>query len=457
MLISPWLGHLNTEYMTVLYGSMKKRGRSYLKWLTPGLGIKRWLVVLLMGITFISLGLAEIVIDLYRHQQLPDILATLMLRSLPNGVRILLAVGVGMSLVAVGLYKLSRSILEPFTGRHALSVVDVVYAHNVRRRGLKVVAIGGGTGLPSILRGMKRHTSNLTAIVTVADDGGSSGRLRRDLGILPPGDLRNNIAALANDEDLMTQLFQYRFGTGDLGGHSFGNLFLTALSSITGSMDRALVEAERVLAIQGSVLPATLDEITLMGEVWHADSAGLRSISGESKITEAGGVIERVFICPPDARAYPKSVQAILAADLIAIGPGSLFTSILPTLLIKGITEAIRASGALCVYVCNVATQPGETDGFDVADHILALERHIGSGLIDVVLANNHFPSLNAGENTHYVRPAPQEYEVTRHYQIVYADLTDVQHPWRHDPTKLAQALQEVYANYQASLLKETA
>ena len=350
--------------------------------------------------------------------------------------------------------KINRSLLAPYREKQSLPVVDMIYSHQQRKRGSRVVAIGGGTGLPSVLRGMKHHTSNLSAIVTVADNGGSSGRLRRDLGILPPGDLRNNIAALADDEDLMTQLFQYRFSVGELDGHSFGNLLLTALSDITGSMEQALAETERVLAVQGSVLPATLDDITLMGEVHLPGTERLVTIEGEEEITKAGGKIERVHIAPANARAYPKSMQTILSADMIVLGPGSLFTSILPSLLLNGIAEAVRASQALCVYVCNVATQPGETEGFDVADHLEALERHVGRNLFNVVLANDNFDSVNSGA-THYVQPAPAERAVTSRYEIVYGDLTDHQYPWRHDPVKLAEALQSCYANYQAALGRE--
>ncbi len=432
---------------------MKKTDFSYyLKWLTPGLGIKRWLLVALAGMTILGIGIAQIIVDVYRYEPLPDALYVLMLRPLPIAMRIIIAVGLGVGLVSIGLYKLNRSILAPYRANQPESVVDVIYSYTQRKRGPKVVAIGGGTGLPSVLRGMKHHTSNLTAIVTVADSGGSSGRLRRDLGILPPGDLRNNIAALANDEGLMTQLFQYRFSAGDLDGHSLGNLFLTALSDITGSMEQALQETERVLAVRGSVLPATLDDITLMGEVRYPNTPGLHAITGEEEITKAHGIIERVFINPPHARAYPRSVQAILAADLIVIGPGSLYTSILPSLLITGIAEAIRASNALTVYMCNVATQPGETDGFNVADHVLALERHVGPGLFQVVLANNHFPVENAGPQTHYVLPISDSHEVAQRYQVIYADLTDYHYPWRHDSGKLARALQQCYANNQAEL-----
>lgn len=321
---------------------------------------------------------------------------------------------------------------------------------NNHQKGLKLVALGGGTGLPAVLRGFRSLTSNITAIVTVADDGGSSGKLRRELGVLPPGDLRSNIAALADDEDLMTKLFQYRFSDGGLEGHSFGNLFLTALASITGSMERALLETGRVLAIRGRVLPSTVQDITLNAEVRKPDGKGLTRVIGESQITLAGGIIERVSITPENVRAYPESIRAILSAELIVIGPGSLFTSILPNLLISSIPDAIRANKtAIRVYVCNIATQKGETDNFTVADHVLALERHIGRDVFDVVLANNAYPTQNAGVNTRYVAPVPDDHPIRQRYALYEADLTEPLTPWRHSPTRLSQVLMEIAAQRQ--------
>jgi uncharacterized cofD-like protein len=426
---------------------MVRQWRSIRKLLTPGLGIKRWLILLGFGIAAVATAFAQLIIDLYRTEPLPGILYYLTLQFLPSYVRIIVGVVVGGAAIIIALYNLNRSILAPFVRRGPL--IDAMYSHSRRQKGIKLVALGGGTGLPSVLRGFKGETSNITAIVTMADDGGSSGKLRRELGVLPPGDLRNNIAALADDEDLMTQLFQYRFAEGGLEGHSFGNLLLTALSGITGSMDRALTEAARVLAIQGRVLPSTLHDVTLMGEVRGSDGSGLRRVVGESQITEAGGTIERVFISPENARAYPESIRAILGANLIVIGPGSLYTSIIPNLLVNGIPEAIRASSALRIYVCNVATQQGETDGFTVADHILALERHVGRGLFSVVLANNVYPTMNAGPNTRYVMPAAKDHDVYQRYEICEADLTDPQRPWRHSPPKLNRAILNIAAQRQ--------
>ncbi|MFC1959394.1 uridine diphosphate-N-acetylglucosamine-binding protein YvcK [Chloroflexota bacterium] len=426
---------------------MRKKLTTFRKWLSPGLSIKRWLLLIIVGILFLSMGVAQVILAL---DQSPSIVAS----GPSSDFLILLTLALGTVFVVIALYELNDTILTAYRVQNPQPIVDAMYDQYKRKQGITVVAIGGGTGLPSVLRSLKHLTSNLSAIVTVADDGGSSGRLRRTMGILPPGDLRNNIAALADDEEMMTQLFQYRFSTGDLDGHSFGNLFLTALSDITGSMDRALLEAARVLAVQGSVLPATLDNVTLVGEIWLPEKQGLQTVTGESEIPETGGKIERVFLEPPTTRAYPKSVQAILGADLIVIGPGSVYTSILPSLLVNGITEALRASNALIVYVCNVATQPGETDDFDVSDHVVALEKHVGSGLFQIVLANNHFPSTNASA-TQYVRPAQDKHEITTRYEIVYADLTDAQYPWRHDPAKLVGGLQYCFTNYQAASLQK--
>ncbi|NDJ77389.1 MAG: YvcK family protein [Chloroflexi bacterium] len=433
---------------TTRRGHIRHYRRVIIKWMTPGLRIKRWLVLLMFGITVLAVGLAQAIVSIYREADLPAFLYMVTLRFMPEWARIASAAIIGVSAIGIGLYGLNRSILAPFILRSHESLIDVVYAHNRRQRGIKVVAIGGGTGLPAVLRGLKAFTNNITAIVTVADDGGSSGKLRRELGVVPPGDLRNNIAALANDEDLITQLFQYRFAEGGLEGHSFGNLFLTAMANITGSMDRAVAETGRVLAVEGRVLPSTLqDDVTLMAEVRVPGESRLRRVSGESSITGTGGTIERVFLYPDQVRAYPETIRAILNAHLIVIGPGSLFTSILPNLLVNGIVEAIRASRAYTVYVCNVAMQPGETDGFMLVDHILALEAHIGRGVFDAVLGNGHYPTLNEGQQPQFVRQEPKHHAAYERYDIHLADLTDGERPWRHDPKKLAQALLAMYSS----------
>lgn len=310
----------------------------------------------------------------------------------------------------------------------------------------KIVAIGGGTGLSTLLRGLKAHTPFLTAIVTVADDGGSSGRLRREMGVLPPGDFRNCIAALADDEALITQLFQYRFGQGNgLDGHCFGNLFITALAEVTGSFERAIVETARVLAVRGRVLPSTLEDVTLVADVRQPigpNTAGLTRIQGESAIPKACQPIERVFLRPDRVRAYPNAVRAILEADLVIAGPGSLFTSILPNLLVPDIRRSIEVSDALKLYVCNVATQPGETDGFDVGQHMEALERHAGRGLFPYVLAN---AAQGEGQEHPSIQMVALHHSPDRGYRVISAALIDRAVPWRHDSDELAKQVMSFY------------
>ncbi|MDL1901383.1 uridine diphosphate-N-acetylglucosamine-binding protein YvcK [Anaerolineae bacterium CFX9] len=404
------------------------------KWLVPGIGVKRWVLVLLSGIVLMALSLALGVIK-FAEVTLESIITSI------GWLEISLGIIIGAVFVGIAFVRLSNTILTPYRRHQNGRVIDVVYAHSKRTRGVKVVAIGGGTGLPSVLRSLKAFTSNITAVVTVADDGGSSGRLRRDLGVLPPGDLRNNIAALADDESLMTQLFQYRFNKGDLGGHSFGNLFITAMSGVTGSLESALVETERVLNIQGRVLPATMEDVQLEADVIVPGSERPVRVRGESRITEAGGQIQQMYLHPDDVEAYTGSVQAILNADIVVLGPGSLFTSLIPNILVPGIAEALRATQAYKIYVCNIATQPGETDNFTVAEHIIALEKHLGRGVFQLVLANNAYPVENAGEFTHYVSPVPDHHEVLQRYEVRYVDLVDNERPWRHDPQKLAVAI----------------
>jgi uncharacterized cofD-like protein len=313
----------------------------------------------------------------------------------------------------------------------------------------KVVAIGGGTGLSTLLRGLKAHTPHITGIVTVADDGGSSGRLRRELGLLPPGDFRNCIAALADDEALITQLFQYRFGQGNgLNGHSFGNLFITALAAVTGSFERAIEEAGRVLTIRGRILPSTLEDVTLVADLALEPgtiSAGLTRVQGESAIPKAGRPIERIFLRPERARAYPEAVRAILGAEVIVAGPGSLYTSVLPNLLIEGIRKAVSVSPALRIYVCNVATQPGETDGYDVGQHVMTLQRHVGQDVFPYVLVNNN---LAPTRDDPQLQPVALCGAGDESYEVIEADLCDLDVPWRHDSSKLAARIMRLYDDW---------
>jgi uncharacterized cofD-like protein len=427
---------------------MKLLGRlrsSEWKWLYPGMGVKRWLLLLFVGITVIGLGLGYLLRDIYATRAFPPFVYYLTLQFVPRWARALLLGGVGLAVVAIAIVQLNRSLLSAVLPPGQAPVVDVVYQHRQRGRGPRAVAIGGGTGLSTLLRGLKRYTYNINAVVTVADDGGSSGRLRRELGVLPPGDFRNCIAALADDESLTTQLFQYRFREGNsLNGHSFGNLFISAMAEVTGSFERALLESGKVLAVRGRILPSTLQDVTLWAELVDEVAPG-RFVAGESQIPKARLPIERVFLEPGGVRPYPEALRAILNADLIIAGPGSLFTSVLPNLLVSDIVKAIRASPALKIYVCNVATQPGETEGFSVADHVAALERHIGPGVFANVLANDNFSFPLPGDIEQVALLLPPEEK----YTTITGDLVDERNPWRHDPARLAKALMDWYESQQ--------
>jgi uncharacterized cofD-like protein len=401
------------------------------------LGVKRWLILMVLGTALIGLGLAVILLDIYRAQPQSPWLAILSLRSLPRLARAAIFCATGLAILLFAVFRLNRSLLEPFR-RAGKPVVEVVAEHRRRERGPKVVSIGGGTGLSTLLRGMKERTSNLTAVVTVADDGGSSGRLRRALGLPPPGDLRSCLAALSNDEDLLSQLFQYRFREGEeLNGHSFGNLFIAALAGVTGSFDQGILEAGRVLAIRGRVLPSTLANVLLVADKTPKSGSRAIRVEGESRIPEVTGSICRVQLEPSEPPAYPGAIQVILNADMVTIGPGSLYTSVLPNLLVPDITEALRASKAFKVYICNIATQPGETDGYDVGHHLKAIENHVGSGLIDMVVANDRMEG-KLPEGVGWVA-LPQDQGMS--IPCYSADLADADRPWRHDSLKLTERL----------------
>lgn len=413
------------------------------RWLTLGLGIKRWLLLLLLGAAVTSVGWVYLLLVIIRGGWLPVWLTdTLTLQFLPLWLRVLLPLLVGVVIMLVAVFRLGRALVEPLRGGEG-AVVDSLYEYRMRGRGPSIVAIGGGTGLPGLLRGLGEHTANITAIVTVADDGGSSGRLRRELGVLPPGDFRNNLAALARDETLMTQVLQYRFGTqpngegqAELGGHAFGNLLLAALTGITGSFDEALLAAQRVLALRGQVFPSTLDSVDLVADVelpGQASDPVLR-VTGESAISDAGGRIRHLYLSREQVRAYPPAVRAIFQADLVVLGPGSLYTSILPNLLVPDLAEALRHTKAPVVYVCNLATQPGETDGYSVSDHVDALREHVPGDWLDAVIANNNLsvPPDTGGGDTHFVA-----LDTPSGLQLITADLVDEARPWRHDSHKL--------------------
>ncbi len=419
------------------------------RWLAVGIGIKRWLVLLAFGAAIMSVGWLDLLLALGRAEWAPSgVFGALTLQFLPLGLRVLLPLLAGGLLMLLAVIKLGKNLVEPLRAGPG-AVVDSLYDYRLRDRGPHIVAIGGGTGMPSLLRGLTAYTSNITAIVTVADDGGSSGRLRKELGLLPPGDFRNNLAALARDETLMTQVLQYRFGAPvgangpesssdrSLGGHAFGNLLLAALTGITGSFDEALLAAQRVLALRGQVLPSTLEDVTLKADVALSEET-IIEVVGESAIPKAGGRIERVRLDPAEARAYPPALRAIFQADLIVLGPGSLYTSILPNLLIGDLAEALRHCRAKVVYICNLATQPGETEDYSVADHVNAIQRHVPGDIVDVVVANDNFtiPSDAGGGHTRFVPLGP-----VGGVRVVARDLVDEARPWRHDSKKLARVV----------------
>ena len=414
---------------------------SFFKWLYPGMHVKRWFGLLSVGITLISLGVAYLMVHMYREQPFPEFVAYLTLQFVDRPLRGALFIASGLLVASLALMRLNKSLLSALlpAGMED-NIVDIVYQRRHLRQGPRVVAIGGGTGLSTLLRGLKEYTGNLTAIVTVADDGGSSGRLRRELGVLPPGDFRQCIVALADAEPLMTRLFQYRFGEGSgLEGHSFGNLFIAAMSAITGNFEKALRESSRVLAVTGQIIPSTLADVTLCAEFED------RVVSGESAIPKTRRPIKRIFLQPSHVPAYPEAVRAILQADLIVVGPGSLFTSVLPNLLVPDIVQSIRASGAVRIYVCNVATQEGETEAFTVDDHVKALSAHLGPDVFDYVLANNNFSmagELRGGAEMVALGDGAVD---GRTYQVVTADVINPEVPYRHDPKKLSHSIMQLF------------
>lgn len=419
-------------------------------WLRPGMFVKRWIILLALGVVTTSLGLAMGLAWIYRNYDFPQRVSGLVqavtLQFIPHPYRELLMVSVGSVLTIVGFWQLSRSLLAPFLDQRAdrRGLAEIIQAHRFgpAQPEFRVVAIGGGTGLSTLLRGLKAYNVDITAIVTMGDDGGSSGRLRQDFNIPPPGDIRNCLVALADAEPLMSELFQFRFPEvgSSLDGHSFGNLFIAAMTQVTGSFERALAESSRVLAVRGRVMPSTLENITVCAEFEDG-----RIVRGESEIGRQRGRIRRIFLDPEHPAAYEPAVLAILAADLIVLGPGSLFTSVIPNLLVGGIVQAIRASSALKVYVCNVTTQRGETEGFRVVDHVAALQRHAGGDVIDCVVVNDNLEPtrrLTASGVTGVSLDGLDE--LRGRVSVVLRDVVNPEQPWRHDAAKLAQVLVEL-------------
>jgi uncharacterized cofD-like protein len=406
------------------------------RWLYPGMHLKRWLVLLFLGITVLGLGAAIFLVDFYRRLPDDSLIFFLTGAGLDRPIRAALVALGGLLVTGIGVWGLMRSIVSPFVARGD-SVMEVLYTKRYLARGPRIVAIGGGTGLSTLLRGLKGYSANITAIVAVADDGGSSGRLRQQLGIVPPGDIRNCIAALADAEPLMTQLMQYRFPPGSgLDDHAFGNLFIAAMTAVTGDFEEAVRESNRVLAVRGQVLPATSVPLNL-----GAVLASGRRLHGQVAISHAEEPIDHVTIEPEDVRASSEALERILEADLVVIGPGSLFSSVLPNLLISDIRDAVAAANGLRVYVCNVATQPGETGAFSAAQHLEALFAHVGDGLVDFALVNGNQaarrPDGWLGQPVRVDERKLEEMQVA----VVEEDLVDEMNAHRHDSAKLAAAL----------------
>jgi uncharacterized cofD-like protein len=429
------------------------RVSQWFKWLAPGIAVKRWLLISAGGVVLASLGLAiwiKLTPIFKAIRLIEDVVGTLA-TILPNYISGPLVLLCGLLLIFWGQTRTLGSITGVLRSEGDEELIDVLLNHRRLHRGPKIVAIGGGTGLSTLLRGLKPYSANITAIVTVADDGGSSGRLRREIGVLPPGDIRNCLAALAAEEKLLTELFQYRFRAGDgLTGHSFGNLFLTAMSDITGDLEQAIAASSDVLAVQGQVLPATLSDVRL----W-ADLADGRRIEGESNITKAEGSIIKIGCTPANPPALPRVLQAIQEADYIIIGPGSLYTSVIPNFLVPEIAEAIaaRCKGGEnppvpCIYVCNIMTQPGETQGYTVSDHIRAIDAVCGQRLFSAVLVHKKPPSEHslmryAQENSHPVF-LDRETVSKLGRRVVSANVMDEDEETglvRHNPQRLAGVL----------------
>ena len=419
---------------------------NFTKWLYFGLHIKRWLFLLLVAVAVMGLGFAYLLREAYTTFEFPAQAYYITLQFIPRWLRGLLFIGVAGTLTLVAAWKLNQSIamaLLPASSAPG-DVFNLVYRNRTRERGPRIVALGGGTGLSNLLRGLKDYSANITAIVTVADDGGSSGRIRQSFNVIPPGDIRNCIAALAEAEPLVTELFQYRFDdrAGDgLSGHSFGNLFLTAMTEVTGSMEAAIEETSRVLAVRGRILPSTLEDVALIARFGNGDE-----VRGESQIPKHGAPPIAVRLDPREADANPLAVAAIRNAELIVIGPGSLYTSVLPNLLVRGINRALQESKGYKVYISNVATQHGETDGYDAAEHHAVMRRHLGrDDICDAVLANSNLPASplpDEWQSTPVLAPGDGNYGTAR---LVLADLVDIDKRYRHDTQRLAAAVMRAY------------
>ena len=421
------------------------------KWLYPGMHVKRWIALLIIGFMAFALACAMALAWVYRNvefvQPFSEPVQAVTLQFIPHPYREILVGSIGLILTVIAVWRLYASLMEVVGApNQSERLVDLVYARRILNTGPKIVTIGGGTGQSVLLRGLKEYTNNLTAIVTVVDDGGSSGRLRREFGALPPGDVRQCIGALAIAEPQMTRLLNYRFSKGSgLEGHSLGNLMMLAMADLTGNFESGIRELSRVLAVRGQILPSTLESVKLCAELQDG-----RTISGESAIRDAGSAIKRVYLDKQHPEAFNEACQAILDADYIVLAPGSLYTSLLPNLLVPEISRAVTDAKAAKLYVCNVATEPGETTHYGVEEHLAALKLHAPTGVCSVVLVNHRtsVPSVNGA--LELVKTPPHRTEVYG-LPIVAADVIDEDEPNKHDAAKLAQAVMHVYHDTETS------
>ena len=418
-----------------------------LKWLYPGMRFKRWLFLFAVGVMLVSLGLAVIFNYKYLDNIEELIFRTVYLWTGSYNYMYTTLVGSGVVLLGaatmlVAMRFIIRSVITVVLPDNSDRLVDIIYEKRKLGKGPSVTVVGGGHGLSVLLRGIKEATTNVTAVVTVADDGGSSGRLREELGIIPPGDLRNCLVALADTEPLMEKLFQHRFGgSSELAGHSFGNLFIAAMTQVVGGdVELALQESSKVLAVRGQVLPASARPVKISARMTDGTI-----INGESNISCANKRIQRVTMEPSDVPAVQSALNAIRDADIVVLGPGSLYTSVIPNLLVGNIVEALRNTRAMRMYVCNVMTQPGETDHYTASDHVRALFDHGGQGIVDYVLVN--VEEIASCLLDHYAREGacPVKADIDELEQmgvtVIPAQLVNESNWVRHDPERLARVI----------------
>jgi uncharacterized cofD-like protein len=412
------------------------------RWLYPGIRLKRWFLLIALSLVVLVVGFSGI---MSRHTGGIHFRPNLII-DMENHLKRLKFVDFLFMILAIwglilGIRRTLFAVLTVLIPQREKEFVNIAYNRIRLKRGPRIVAVGGGTGLPNVLSSLKHYTSNLTAVVTVADDGGSSGRLRRDFGTPPPGDIRNCIVALSDQETLLNHLFQYRFkGHGDLKGHSFGNLFITVMREITGDFGKAVEESSRVLATRGTVMPVSFESVTLEAVLKNG-----AVITGESNISRSKAPIERLRLKEKKIRPNKEVLKAILEADAVVLGPGSLYTSVLPNLLIPEVAETIALSRAIKIYVANVMTQPGETDFFTVSDHVRAILKHTGPNFIHYVIANKEkVPAkLLSRYQAHGQEPVVVDEGAVEEtgVQLIKANLLHREDFVRHSPEKLGKAI----------------